>query len=100
MTGTMGGVTENDLARFLSEDCPECGTPGPQRHLSVVAGCATCAAGDPRPVYIPARNVLPVPAPFRSSLAAAYSRPGPFGECYQMDSGSWVHVRPGCRCKT
>lgn len=53
------GVMSTDharLSRFLSEDCPECGTPGYQRHLSAVGGCATCAAEDPRPVYIPVRN--------------------------------------------
>ena len=26
--------------------------------------------------------------------------PGPFGECYAMASGTMVHVRPGCRCKS
>ena len=49
----------------------------------------------------PARLIYPS-APrslSRSSLAAAYTSPGPFGDCYQMTGGSWVHVRPGCRCK-
>ena len=118
------------LSRFLSEDCTECGTPGPQRHLSAVGGCATCAAEDPRPVYIPVRNKgflpydLPIPprrapegAPvfppglgFPSSPVGPYFAPfrkggitpprSPFGECYQMASGPMVHVRPGCRCKS
>lgn len=41
--------------RFLGEDCPECGTPGPQRYLSVVNGCRTCMEGNPVPVYVPQR---------------------------------------------
>lgn len=44
------------LAAFLAGDCPECGTPGPVRHLSAVGGCGTCAAGDPRPVLTPVRR--------------------------------------------
>ena len=49
----------------------------------------------------PARLIYPIyRAAGRSALAAAYSRPGPFGECYQMASGPMVHVKPGCRCKT
>lgn len=43
--------------RFLGEDCPECGTPGPCRHLSVVNGCRTCMQGNPWPVYTPQRLV-------------------------------------------
>lgn len=39
-------------ARFLGEDCPECGTPGPQRYLSVVNGCATCMEANPVPVHV------------------------------------------------
>jgi ribosomal protein L37AE/L43A len=50
--------TDDDarLSRFLSEDCPECGTPGYQRHLSVVNGCATCMRDNPWPVYTPQRR--------------------------------------------
>jgi ribosomal protein L37AE/L43A len=43
------------LSRFLSEDCPECGTPGYQRHLSAVGGCRTCMEDNPYPVYTPRR---------------------------------------------
>ena len=49
----------------------------------------------------PARLIYP--APFRNLLprsAASHDPPGPFGECYAMASGTMVHVRPGCRCKT
>lgn len=93
------------LRRFLSEDCTECGTPGYQRHLSAVNGCATCAAADPRPVNVPLRNtgiavfdaVLPkwprgeLWTPFRDRLPRATS-------CYQTASGAMVHVKPECRC--
>lgn len=44
------------LEMHLAEVCPECGTPGPQRHLSAVGGCGTCMASDPRPVAVPLRN--------------------------------------------
>ena len=43
--------------QFLGEDCPECGTPGSQRYLSVVNGCRTCMENNPRPVYTPQRMV-------------------------------------------
>lgn len=98
------------LALFLAETCPECGTPGPRRHLSAVGGCATCAADDPRPVNVPLRNrdagilvydmVLPPPwpepgaeywTPFRDRIPRAT-------KCYRLAGGSMVHVRPGCRC--
>jgi hypothetical protein len=96
------------MALFLAETCPECGTPGPQRHLSMVGGCATCAADDPRPLNVPLRNrdagvlvydmVLPErpgPAeywtPFRDRMPRASG-------CYRLASGSMVHVKPGCRC--
>ena len=104
----MSGALD-ELARFLAEDCPECKTPGPQRHLSAVGGCATCAAADPRPVNVPVRNahagvvvydmVLPKwpdpPAdwwtPFRGRIPRAT-------KCYRMASGAMVHVKPDCRC--
>lgn len=115
------------LSRFLSEDCPECETPGYQRHLSAVGGCATCAAADPRPVYVPLRNQgvlvygLPLPprrppggAPvFPPGLDLFPSSPdGPFiapfrkggvtpprsGKCYRMATGAKVHVKTDCRC--
>lgn len=47
------------LERFLAETCPECGTPGPRRHLSAVNGCRTCMEGDPRPVFTPVRAPKP-----------------------------------------
>jgi hypothetical protein len=96
------------LSRFLSGDCTECGTPGYQRHLSAVGGCATCATEDPRRVNIPVRNkkiaaydmVWPKPydgpylAPFRASgLTSAVP-----AKCYRMASGAMVHVKPDCRC--
>ena len=101
-----GGDCEPDLDRFLTEDCPECGMPGPHRHLSAVGGCGTCAANDPRPVYTPMRNkgirvydmVLPkwptneVPwTPFRNRMPRVSC-------CYRLASGAKVHVKPGCRC--
>jgi ribosomal protein L37AE/L43A len=49
------GSDEDRLERYLAETCPECRTPGPQRHLSAVGGCRTCAENDPRPVYTPQR---------------------------------------------
>jgi hypothetical protein len=45
------------LERFLASECPECGIPGPQRHLSVVAGCRTCIEDNPWPVHTPQRLV-------------------------------------------
>lgn len=101
-----------DLTEFLGEDCPECGTPGPQRHLSAVGGCGTCAESDPRPVFTAVRHALAqtgvllydmvLPAwpgdaapwaPFRNRIPRAT-------KCYAMASGAMVHVRPGCRCKS
>ena len=95
------------LGRFLAEDCGECGTPGYQRHLSAVGGCATCAAEDPRPVHVPVRNARPgvltydavLPkwpqgelwTPFRDRIPRA-------AKCYSLPSGAMVHVRPECRC--
>jgi len=108
------------LSRFLSEDCAECGTPGYQRHLSAVGGCATCAAEDPRQVFIQARKVLtydmvlpPPPDPreaaewsaWRSAggnLVTEAGRKAPWpsraSKCYRMASGAMVHVKPDCRC--
>lgn len=82
--GWRGAATggEEKLTRFLAEECPECGTPGPLRHLSVVGGCRTCADNDPRPVF-----VFPAPRGWRSG-----------GSCYRLASGAAVHVKPGCRC--
>lgn len=75
-----------DLKEFLAEVCPECGTPGPQRHLSAVGGCQTCCRDDPRPVHIyPVyRNVFPR---WHSGKL-----------CYWLPSGNVVHVKPDCRC--
>ena len=108
------------LSRFLSEDCGDCGTPGCQRHLSAVGGCATCAAADPRPVNVPVRGVytydgplgfppdtwvvyggVPFPeavtppwTPFRNVFPRWHS-----GKvCYPLPSGNMVHVKPDCRC--
>lgn len=92
------------------ETCPECGTPGPLRHLGGVNGCRVCAESDPRPVNVPLRNrdagvlvydmVLPkwpeIPedywTPFRDRIPRA-------SKCYQMASGAMVHVKPECRCQ-
>jgi len=41
--------------RFFTEDCPECGTPGPERVLSTVNGCRICMEGNPVPVHTPKR---------------------------------------------
>jgi hypothetical protein len=96
------------LGQFLAGTCPECGTPGPQRHLSAVNGCGTCVAEDPRPVVVPVRNqhagviaydfaVPPQPGgqpwtPFRDNLPRAV-------RCYRAGAGFTVHVKPECRCK-
>jgi hypothetical protein len=106
MSGNRGSL--DDLEAFLAEECPECGTPGPRRHLSAVGGCGTCADNDPRPVFTPLRNkdagvavydmVLPkwpdAPpwAPFRDRIPRG-------SKCYQTPSGQQVHVQPECRCK-
>lgn len=50
-----GEESATQLERFLAEECPECGTPGPQRHLSVVNGCRMCMEGNPWPVHTPQR---------------------------------------------
>ena len=47
----------DSLDRYLAEECPECGTPGPQRHLSVVGGCRTGMENNPWPVFTPQRLV-------------------------------------------
>jgi len=106
----MSDGTLDDLTRFLAETCPECGTPGFQRHLSAVGGCETCAENDPRPVYVPLRNkdagVImydaqppddpwggggpPVWTPFRDRMPRA-------SRCYRIGAGM-VHVKPDCRC--
>jgi hypothetical protein len=114
----MSGETDA-LARFPSEDCGECGTPGPQRHLSAVGGCETCAAADPRPVNVPVRGVLPYDLPLPSpgpgrgtewwawrsaggNLVAEAGRKVPWPpiapKCYRLASGAMVHVKPDCRC--
>jgi hypothetical protein len=105
-------LVNDDLAAFLAGTCPECETPGPQRHLSAVGGCATCIRDDPRPVAVPVRKLIGLPdsavltydmvlpkwpydavpwTPYRNRLPRA---PG----CYRLASGSMVHIKPGCRC--
>jgi len=105
------------LSRFLSEDCAECGTPGYQRHLSAVGGCATCAAEDPRPVNVPASGVYTYDGPlgFPPDTVVVYGgvpfpeavapRWTPFrdripraAKCYRLAGGAMVHVKPDCRC--
>jgi hypothetical protein len=76
-------MDEKALAAFLAETCPECGTPGPQRHLAVVGGCGTCTQNDPRPVIMLPRDLQTPPA----------------GKCYRTAGGSMVHVKPECRCR-
>jgi|SRR5580700_4485918 hypothetical protein len=101
------GAMLGELALFLQETCPDCGTPGPLRHFSAVSGCAACAAADPRPVNVPLRNrdagivmydaVLPkwpqgeTWKPFRDRIPRA-------SKCYRVASGAMVHVKPDCRC--
>jgi hypothetical protein len=95
------------LARFLAEECPECGTPGSQRHLAVVSGCQACAEADPRPVSVPLRNehagvlvydmTLPKWSPpdfYWTPFRNIFRSP----KCYQLASGARVHVKPDCRC--
>jgi hypothetical protein len=48
-------MSSDELAQFLAETCPECETPGPQRHLSTVGGCRTCVRDNPVPVHVPQR---------------------------------------------
>jgi len=98
-----------DLSRFLSENCGECGTPGYQRHLSVVSGCATCVAANPWPVNVPLRNrdagvlvydmVLPKwPGPSAEHWTPFRDRIPRVAKCYRLASGSMAHVKPDCRC--
>jgi hypothetical protein len=105
-------VSDEALAQFLAETCPKCGTPGPQRHLSAVGGCQTCADSDPRPVLIPARTQMEAAGviaqqPMRNIVGRlgvriatdGTARPvGCSADCYRLPSGGMVHVRPGCRC--
>ena len=96
---------EAHLDQFLADDCPACGTPGPQRHLSAVGGCRTCAAGDLRPVCIPVRSegiltydvVLPM-YPALAARAPLRNRIPRVSRCYPLASGAMVHIKPGCRC--
>lgn len=78
------------------ETCGECGQGiGTMRRTwETVPGdrLDTAPRHVPQP-FTPFRNLLP-------RIVDRYDPPGPFGECYQMAGGSWVHVRPGCRCKT
>ena len=101
-----------ELAAWLAETCPECGTPGPLRHFAAVNGCAVCMAEDPRPVCIPLRNVIgdvlvrgietydmELPTWPRGEMWATFRDRMPrVTKCYQMASGAAVHVKPGCRC--
>ena len=86
------GITQEELDREMADmfSTPPGYVPG----IGFVSGLA---------MRMLAESPFPWQAPFRhrsrSSLAAAYSRPGPLGECYQMPNGSPVHVWPGCRCK-
>lgn len=108
----------DDLALYLRETCPECGTPGPQRHLGATGGCGTCAENGPRPVNVPLRHAdagvvaydmvlpdWPEPAehwtpfriaqpPIRFYLHCDWRTSG----CYRMAGGAMVHVKPDCRC--
>jgi hypothetical protein len=82
-----------NLDDFLSLDCPECGTPGPWRHLSAVGGCQRCCADDPRPVF-----VLPAYRRSRQGLVpVVHARAVLPAACYPAAWGT-VHVTPGCRC--
>ena len=74
--------------------CGECGRSGPRKTWDLVPGDRIDSAPRHKPQpFTPFRDILP-----RS--AARYDPPGPFGECYPMASGTMVHVRPGCRCKS
>lgn len=88
--------------------CGECGRSGMRKTWDLVPGdrIDTAPRHVPQP-YTPLRNAIyqtgriltdrPRISPFFGSAAP---KPGPFGECYEMASGTMVHVRPGCRCKT
>jgi len=99
--GTWTAAEEEDF-------CGECGqSTGMKKTWDVTEGdrIGTAPRHVPQP-FTPFRNAIYQTArtltdrPRYSALSGAYSRPGPFGDCYQMTGGSWVHVRPGCRCKT
>ena len=104
----MSSDEEDRQARFFAEDCPECGTPGPERVLSTVSGCGTCMRDNPVPVHVPVRNTaikvydMVLPKPYAGPFLAPFRKGGltlpPPTECYRLASGSMVHVRPGCRC--
>ena len=93
---TAGGFTLNP--------CPDCCQDAEHAHLRSPNGNDGIIWADGRvsewDLTQPARLIYPAyRAAGHSALAAAYSRPGPFGSCYAMASGPMVHVRPGCRCK-
>ena len=86
--GTLWSAVEEE------DTCSECGRSGPGKTWDLVPGDRIDSA--PRHVpqpFTPFRNPFP-----RSAIPA--DPPGPFGSCYAMASGSIVHVRPGCRCKS
>lgn len=106
--GVTPGAVRSELDRFTSSRCPDCGTPGQQRHLSAVGGCRTCREGDPRPVYRPARGASSTGdrAPAASAsmqrrlsgLRNVFALRHSGKVCYRLPSGNMVHVKPGCRC--
>ena len=110
----MGRPDLDDLALGVSWTCPDCGTVWTVTEEAAFCsecGCSECRTEKRWTVSVPGDRLGTAPRyrpqpftpfrnPFRSSLAAAYTPPGPFGDCYQTASGMAVHVRPGCRCKT
>jgi hypothetical protein len=106
------GAMLGELVLFLQETCPDCGTPGPLRHLGGVNGCRTCAGNDPRPVNVPVRNVVGdvLSRAVQDAAAVAFPPFSPFlgigpdspssrpRACYRVASGAMVHVKPDCRC--
>jgi len=80
------------------ETCPECGQGigSMRRTWETVPGERLDSAPrhQPQP-WTPFRNAL------RETVRTMYARPGrpPPGSCYQMASGTMVHVKPGCRCR-
>lgn len=110
----LGRPDRADLALGDSWKCPDCGSVWTAAETP--ADCGECGRPDGTipswdtaegPYLATAPRWTPPPASPWGRLAAAcvprtmtprplYQHPG--GGCYALPSGSWVHVRPGCRC--
>ena len=87
---TAGGFTLNP--------CPDCCQDAEHAHLRSPTGNDGIIWADGRvsewDLTQPARLIYP------AAGRATYTRASLPEDCYPMASGTMVHVRPGCRCKT